>query len=164
MIGHFQRLDEETRRFRFGHTVGDAFLTDYVETIFPLASANYGAFPDDELRGIAELRELPESMPKSAEVALAVEADWQDRGIGDALFNHLIAAAQNRGIKKLHMICLHENARMRNLVKKHDADLAIERGDVEATLALPWPTPLSIFQEMFGNPKNYLLATFNVTK
>ena len=123
LADHFQRLDAPTRRLRFGNSVSDSFLKEYVEQVPSIDSVFFGAFREGNLRGVAELRGLLDSWPWSAELALSVEPAWQDEVIGDALLNRLIAAAQNRGIKKIHMLCLRENARMQSLAKKHDAVL-----------------------------------------
>jgi len=164
LVDHFQRLDEKTRRLRFGGTVSEGFVREYAEQILSNAAVNFGSFPDNELRGVAELRGLLDSWPRSAEVALLVEPEWQDAGIGEALLNRLVAAAQNRGIKTLHMLCLRENLSMRNLAKKHHATLEVDIGNVEATLAPPWPTPLSMFEEMFGDTRSYLDTFFHQPK
>ncbi|MFX0545390.1 GNAT family N-acetyltransferase [Roseovarius sp. S1116L3] len=150
LIQHFQRLDPETRRLRFGGIVGDAYLREYVDKIFSGDSVVFGAFPDDELRGIAELRGTLGRWPRSAEAALSVELAWQDGGIGDGLLQCLITAARNRGIKTINMQCLRENMRMRTLVRKHGADLKLDIGSVEAELTPPWPTPMSMFEEFVG--------------
>lgn len=162
LVDHFLRLDPDTRRLRFGNAVGDAFVKDYAESLLSADSVNFGAFPDGTLRGVAELRGLRDSWPRSAEVALAVEPAWQDRGIGDALFSRLVAAARNRGIARLHMICLQENVRMRHLALKHDARLEFDGGSIEATLTPAWPTPVSVFEEVFGDPRDYLPSALHL--
>lgn len=159
---HFQKLDAQTRRLRFGTSVNDGYIGSYVAQILSANSVVFGAFPDGELRGVAELRGLLDNWPWSAEAALSVQAKWQDEGIGDALLNRLVAAAQNRGIKKIHMLCLRENRRMQSLARKHDALLQYEIGEVEATLDPPWPTPLSMFEEMFDDTRRYLHETFHL--
>lgn len=158
LVDHFQRLDPQTRRLRFCATVSDGFVREYAEQILSIDSLVFGAFPDGELRGVAELRGLLDSWPRSAEAALLVESEWWGEGIGDALLNRLVAAAQNRGIKTIHLLCLRENTRMQNLAKKHDAILEFDIGSVEATLDPPWPTPMSMFEELFGDPRRYLPA------
>lgn len=164
LIDHFQRLDPATRRLRFGAMVNDGFVRNHAEQILSVDSVIFGAFPDGELRGVAELRGLLGSWPRSAEVALSVEPGWQDGGIGDALLGRLIAAAQNRGIKTLHMLCLRENTRMQNLAQKHNATLVLHIGDIEATLDPSWPTPMSMFEEIFGDSRSYLHSIFHQSK
>lgn len=162
LVDHFQRLDPPTRRQRFGAAVSDGHVKDYAEHILSIESLVYGAFLAGELRGVAELRGFLGSWPPKAEAALSVEPAWQAEGVGDALFNRLVAAAQNRGIKTIHMLCLRENERMQNLAKKHDAILEFDTGDVEAKLDPPWPTPMSLVEEMVGDTRSYLRAVFHL--
>lgn len=163
LADHFHRLDAETRRLRFGGHVADDFVDDYADRLLSADAIVFGAFLDGELRGVAELRGVWDSS-RSAEVALLVEPDWQEGGIGEALFNRLLAAAQNRRLKSLHMLCLRENGPMRALAKKHHASLEIDASNIEATLAPTWPTPLSLFEEAFGHPLNYLPEMFYSTR
>lgn len=147
---HFLRLDPGTRRMRFGGAVSAAYVNKYAEQIMQFDSAIYGAFVDGTLLAVAELRGLFDGWPATAEAAFSVERKWQDQGIGDALLTRVIAAAQNRGVKTLYMICLTENKKMQHLAAKHSAVLKFHRSEVEASLDPPWPTPYSIAEEMAG--------------
>jgi GNAT superfamily N-acetyltransferase len=51
-----------------------------------------------------------------AEVALVVQDDWQGRGLGEALLNRVLAAAEARGIRRFRALVLAENYRMLNLL------------------------------------------------
>ncbi len=97
-----------------------------------------GAFVDGQLRGLVELRGLFQSWPSTAEAAFSVEPDWQNIGIGDALFERMFAMARNRGVRTIQMICLRENSRMRHLAAKHDARLHFNQDATEAILHLLW--------------------------
>ncbi|MDU9005896.1 GNAT family N-acetyltransferase [Sedimentitalea todarodis] len=156
LVDFFQRMDLQTRRLRFFAPVDDDYLKSYAEGILSKDTVAYGAFPDQTLRGITELRVLQDKWPRAAEIALLVEPEWQEKGLGDALFDRGITAAQNRNIKSLHMLCLKENKRMQYLAKKHDAVLKFETGETEAALTPPWPTPMSLFYEMFADTRGYL--------
>ncbi|MGK7753511.1 MULTISPECIES: GNAT family N-acetyltransferase [unclassified Roseovarius] len=158
LLDHFARLDPETRRLRFGASVTDEFVTRYAETVLGLDSVVYGAFVEGDLHGVGELRMLLNSWPVRAEIALSVDPDWQHEGIGDALFVRMLAAAQNRGVRSLYMMCLRENERMQRLARRHDATLTFDIGEVEATLDPPWPTALSLAEEMVGETRTYLHA------
>lgn len=150
IISHFNSLDGKVLTSRFGTPVSATFVETYLSGIFDNASLVFGAFPDSHLRGVGELRALPDSQSHVAEAAFTVEAAWQDRGIGDALLSRIITAAQNRGIRQVHMMCLATNQKMRRLAAKHDADLKLVTGQLEATLTAPWPTPLSVAEELSG--------------
>ncbi|MEO1139009.1 MAG: GNAT family N-acetyltransferase [Pseudomonadota bacterium] len=162
LIDHFERLDPTTRRMRFGAAVSREFVKGYAEDVLSIDCVVYGAFVDGTLRGVGELRSLLGRWPPRAEAALSVESAWQAEGIGDALFARMVAAAQNRGVRSIYMLCLRENNRMVNLAKKHHAYLKFETGDVEATLDPPWPTPFSMVEEMVGSTSSYLRAVFHL--
>ncbi len=158
---HFRQLDVQTRRMRFGGAVSESFVEDYAGRLIELGSLLYGAFPDGHLRALGELRGLMDDWPVSAEAAFSVQQPWQDQGLGAALMDRVVAAAQNRGVKSLHMICLRENEKMRHLALKHDAVLDFNRYDVEATLDRPWPTPFSLAEEIAGEARGLVQAVLN---
>ena len=158
MKWHFLGLDKEQRRLRFGNPVNDEFLKRYAETIFESVSIVYGAFVDDKLRGVAEIRGLPSTWKSVAEAAFSVQKDWQNKGIGDALLQRLIATAQNRGVKQLCMICLKENKKMQHLAAKYEAILQYEVDHVEGRIHSLHPTFNSLFQEFSAEARNLMKA------
>ena len=52
------------------------------------------------------------------EVAFVIEDRWQRMGLGTALFNDLLAAAESRGIHEFSAEVLAENARMLDLIRR----------------------------------------------
>jgi GNAT superfamily N-acetyltransferase len=158
VVRHFCNLDKELRRLRFGNGVNDKFLTQYAKTIFESVSIVYGAFVDDELRGVAEIRGMPSSWTTMAEAALSVERNWQDRGIGDALLQRLIATAQNRGVRQLCMICLKDNAKMQHLAEKYEAIMQYEVDHVEGKIGSLHPTFKSLYAELSGEARSFVRA------
>jgi GNAT superfamily N-acetyltransferase len=117
---HLLRLDPESRRNRFGGTVSDDYIRSYAQPSNLAGAMIHGFFVDGKLRGIAELRPLP---GHQAETALSVEKEWQGRGVGAALLERTLVTARTRGTKLLHMTCLPENRRMRQLARKFHANL-----------------------------------------
>ncbi len=158
LLDHFARLDPETRRLRFGAAVSADFVSDYADKLLSIGSIVHGAFVDGQLHGVGELRVLLNSWPMRAEIALSVDPAWQHEGIGDALFVRMLAAAQNRGVRSLYMMCLPENAPMQRLARRHEATLTFDISEVEATLDPPWPTALSLAEEVMGETRTYLHA------
>ncbi len=150
ILSHYRNLDTEALASRFGMPVNADFVQTYLAGMFDYPALIYGAFPDSCLRGVGELRTVPDSPKNVAEVAFTVETPWQDRGIGDALLSRIIAAARNRGIREVHMLCLATNQKMRRLATKHHAELKLITGQVEATLTTPWPSPFSLAEEISG--------------
>ncbi|MEM8687895.1 MAG: GNAT family N-acetyltransferase [Pseudomonadota bacterium] len=155
---HFRQLDAKTRRLRFGGAVSESFVEQYAGKLIELGTILYGAFPDGRLRALGELRGLLDDWPASAEAAFSVQQPWQDKGLGAALMDRVVAAAQNRGVKSLHMMCLRENEKMQHLALKHDAILDFNRFEVEATLDRPWPTPFSVAEELANDAQGFVQA------
>lgn len=53
-----------------------------------------------------------------AEVAIMVRDEWQQQGIGQALFDLLVQVALVQGLHRLYAIALRENRGMRHLIQK----------------------------------------------
>lgn len=156
ITGHFLRLDQTTRRARFGSFIDDSLAGRYAAHFFDDDPVAFGAFPDGELRAIGELRSARPGWMSDAEIALSVEPEWQGQGIGGTLFERIVMAARNRGMKLLHVLFLNENERMRRITAKHHPELEFHGGEVEATLDPPWPTPFSIAEELIEDASAYV--------
>jgi GNAT superfamily N-acetyltransferase len=158
---HLKRLDPEARRMRFGGGTADDFIDAYVDTAFRLDSAIFGIFMDGKIRASAELRGIFDGATSDAEAAFAVEADWQDQGLGSELMERILTAAQNRGIARLHMICLSENARMRHIAGKFGARLTFAEGEVTGEVSPAAPTALSLLDELVHDAQGFVTAVFD---
>jgi GNAT superfamily N-acetyltransferase len=158
--GHLLRLDAESRRNRFGGAVSDDFIREYCEPGALRGAIIYGFLVNGVLRGAAELRLLEPA--GDAEVALSIERAWRSQGVGTALLEHLLLAASNRRINRLHMLCLAENGRMRQLARKFDAELSIQSGSVMGEMKAPHPTPMSVMRELVADGADLALAILHV--
>lgn len=161
---HLLRLDEVTRRERFGTAVNDDFLENYAVTTFGVGGLVYAYIEDGAVRGAAELRGLEDIMAQPGEAAFSVERDWRRRSIGGVLFGRLITAARNRGIRTLYMTCLPENAAMRRLAHKFEADLAGGYADVEGVIATGGPTPFTILDEALDTARGFAAMALSLQR
>ena len=66
-----------------------------------------------------------------AELGITVHDDYQDRGLGRAMINHLLEIARKKGLKKLYLLVNTENARAIHVYEKSgfkiEARLRMER-------------------------------------
>jgi GNAT superfamily N-acetyltransferase len=159
---HLLRLDAESRHSRFGGGVADEFIRDYVGTTLGLGAVVHGFFVDGMLRGAAELRLLGPAFAREAEAALSIEGPWQSHGVGSALLDRTLLAARNLGIRKLHMACLANNRRMRELARKFAAELSFDFGGVVGEVAAARPTPLSVLRELVADNCGFATAVLEV--
>ena len=159
---HLLRLDQESRRNRFGGAVSDEFIKNYAELSLGLDAVIHGFFVGGVLRGVAELRPLGKDFAQEAEAAFSIETPWQSHGVGSALLERTLLAARNRGIKLMHMACLANNQRMVELARKFEAELTFDFGSVVGEVEAAHPTPLSMWRELVADSHGFATAMFDV--
>jgi GNAT superfamily N-acetyltransferase len=157
---HLLRLSPEDRALRFFGAVSDEFIGEHVNVLRGDGSILVGCFIGGELRGVAELH--PPVGDRGAEMAVTVEAAFQGRGLGTALFETLVNIARNRGIGALHCACLADNTRMQSIVRKLGGVLHYVQHTVEADFTSAGPSPRSLFSEAFANGQTVLHAAWRV--
>lgn len=144
---HLLRLDPESRRMRFGTPVTDYFIEQYAHNALGSHSISHGYFVDGVLRGVAELRGFRGVAGGEAEAAFSVENEFQNKGIGTELFRRTVLAARNRGISKLFVNFLSQNARMQAIAKKFDAVVTYDSDGGHAQIEAPRANALSMWKE-----------------
>ena len=82
-----------------------------------------------------------------AELAFSVLKECQGQGMGDALMKRAIAYCQNHSIKHGCMVCLGSNDKIKKLARKNGILVKTEYGDASAEIAIPEPTPVSVWSE-----------------
>ena len=131
---HLLRLDERSRRLRFGAPVNDDFIRAYAGRSESVRRV--GLFDGDVLRGVAELH-LHTTKPKFAEGAFSLEVSHRGLGHGTRLFDALLFEAEGAGVKRLDLQCLRENVAMQRIARRFSARLAFEGSETVATIDLP---------------------------
>lgn len=150
LADHLKRLDGDIRRLRFGGTLTDSAIDDYVGGIDWLRSLHFGHVESGIVRGACQLAWRDPLWPASAELAVSVEPNRQDQGIGSDLIHRTLVAARNRSILHVTMMCLAENAKMRHIARKFESMLELVDGEVAGRVDLDHPDHLSLWQELFA--------------
>lgn len=145
---HLLRLDPETRRSRFAMPADDAFMRSYAETSFAFGTVIIGYFEDGILRGVAELRALPE--PHVAEAAFSVEKAWRRQGIGSQLMQSLLDAAGRQGVDRIYISCMATNTTMQALARKFAARFSYQAGDMIGLIKAPKSHPADFVQTLLS--------------
>jgi GNAT superfamily N-acetyltransferase len=159
---HLLRLDQASRRSRFGGDVTDDFLAEYATLATNIDIVIHGFFVNGTMRGAAELRPIGASPAREAEAAFSIEEPWQSHGVGSALLARTLLAARNRGITFLHMACLADNERMQQLARKFDAELRFDFGSVVGEVVSPHPTALARAREIVADTHGFATALLDV--
>lgn len=149
---HLLRLDPHARAMRFMGIVTDAHIEHYCQAVDPLRRLVLGYFVGGVLRGAGELIfDVTPSWCGGAELALSIEAPWQNRGLGRELLRRLLVLARNRGALPVRLSCLRENRRMISLARRAGVRLVYHRGDVEGTFTMRPPDQLSLLAETWND-------------
>lgn len=121
LVALFARLSPRTIYQRFFTTyrqLPSAWYRDFANVDYRarMALVAEDVAPGGRLRGVA--RWEPADTPESAEIAIVVEDQWQGRGLGTVLLEHLFDAAARRGIRRLWADVLAENDGMLRLLRR----------------------------------------------
>jgi GNAT superfamily N-acetyltransferase len=160
---HLLRLGPEERRLRFCRRVDDAAIAAYCDRVDRPNTKVLGCFISGTLRGVAELIEIPQEWPKSAEIALSVEKPFQRQGIGGRLLGQVLLLARNRMIRIAHLVSLRENEPLQLLARKFGARTETYLTSTEARIGLPWPSYLSLLEEMSAEGHAFISAAFELS-
>jgi len=159
---HLLRLDRDSRRMRFAHGVSDSFIEDYAGRMNEMGSIVYGYFIDEEVHATAELRKLSDTWGREAEAAFSVERAFQEKGIGSELMGRVIRSARNRGVERLYLSCLPENAKMQSIARKHEAELRFEYGEVFGEILPQGADYFTMMAEAVDDRVGFLLAVLDI--
>ena len=138
IAAHFSRLDETSRRDRFGYNVSDEVLHAYAARLGTDRGVLAGCFVNETLRGVIEVR------PTNGEScywegALTVEPCWQRKGVGLALTEAAFKAAQKAGASRVYLRCSVANSPAQHFMARLARTLREEDGDAVATIDLTNP-------------------------
>jgi RimJ/RimL family protein N-acetyltransferase len=143
VCAHLARLGPDDRYARFSHPMDESALGNFCQGVSWLRTFLLGFFVDDQIRGLGELRLRSYRDPRRAELALSIEPDFQNRGIGTQLFRGLLLLARSRGVECVWMQYRAESLRLRHIAARFGATITVERGEAEGHVDLRSPSVLS---------------------
>ncbi len=144
LLSHFLTLDAEDRRLRFGASIADVVVGEYVQRL-DFGRDGLFAVRDPEGRVVAAAHIAVGS--GTAELGLSVHPAHRGRGNGGALFARAVDFLRNRGIEEVFVHCLSENAVMRHLATRYGMRLTSQGSESQGRLALRPATAESHFRE-----------------
>ena len=130
---HFLRLSGDDRRLRFGLSLLDSAVRDYVARIDFEGHAVFGVFDESlQLDGVAHLVRRDDS----SELGISVLSAARGCGLGKALLARSHTHARNWGVEVLRMQCLTDNAPMMHIALKQGMMIERHMGEASAFLRL----------------------------
>jgi RimJ/RimL family protein N-acetyltransferase len=129
---HFLALSPHDRRLRFGATLSETAITGYVQGIDFQRDAVFGVIAPEGLVGVAHLAMGGDV----AELGISVLPQARGRGAGQRLFCRGTEHARERGLRRLLMHCLADNAAMMHIARRSGMSVVVAAGDADAYLEL----------------------------
>jgi acetyltransferase len=128
----FSRLSEETRRRRFRGLASQLTERD-LDRLTQIDHHRHEALaaiaPDSgRIVGVARFITMPDD-PRAAEVAIAVDDDWQGRGIGRRLMSELVGRARAEGVARMLAYVSADNRPVRSWVARAGGVADASAGD-----------------------------------
>ena len=131
---HFLTLDAADRHLRFGSSLNDSAVLNYVDGIDFERDEVYAVTDDAQaILGAVHIAVVGQD----AELGLSVLSAARGQGIGNALFERAVMRLRNRCVREVRVRCLHQNAAMMHLAQKYGMKIHQEGTDREARLELP---------------------------
>ncbi|MGI4982850.1 MAG: GNAT family N-acetyltransferase [Janthinobacterium lividum] len=139
LIAHFLALAPDDRLLRFGNTISDAVVENYVRALDFAADSIFGVFDDQlQLLGVGHLAYLrAQGDKRSAELGVSVLERARGQGIGSHLFHRAAIRCRNTDVSSLYMHCLSRNGTMMHIAKKAGMAIQNAHGEADAYLTLP---------------------------
>ena len=154
LLTHFLALGEEDRRLRFGVSISDDVVREYVERL-DFGHDGLFAVQDDRERVLAVVHVA--FGDESAELGLSVLPGLRGKGIGSALFARAAAHLRNRGIPEVFVHCLSENGAMMRLARRHGMALTRDGSESRAFLTLAPLDTGTLFHEWLHDQQSIAL-------
>lgn len=148
IIRHLQNLKGEERRLRFGGTVSDEYIADYVEQSFNGKSKWFGV---DHVDGHMVAACHVAIFDDDAELGCSVDADFRNNGLAQLMFDRAITWLRSRGINHVFMHCLTENGAMKHIARKNDMAVVSCCGESEAEVKLEPATPFTTIVDAYAD-------------
>ncbi len=149
---HFLRLSAEDRYRRFCGTVGEVHLQRYCYAPSAHKRVALGFWSDDILRGVGELIiGATAYWSDGAEVALSIEPDYQNLGVGSELLRRVLVLAANRGESVVRILTQRDNRRVRALANKFAARYENHAGETRIVLDKPRVSHFTLLEEFWND-------------
>lgn len=133
LTAHLQNLQGEERRLRFGGSVNDEYIAEYVEKSFKEDSKWFGV---DHIDGYLVAACHVALIETDAELGCSVDKDFRNQGLAQLMFDRAVTWLRSKGINHVFMHCLSENGAMKHIARKNQMTVVSCCGDTEAEVDL----------------------------
>jgi RimJ/RimL family protein N-acetyltransferase len=145
LVAHLTSLKGEDRRLRFGGTVSDNFIEQYIHFSFDSKSKWFGCEVDGKI--IAACHAAVKD--GDAELGCSVDKEFRGNGLAQEMFDRAVTWLRTQGVKEVFMHCLTENQIMRHIARKNEMTIVSEYGESDATVGIQPATTATVMKDAY---------------
>lgn len=171
LIAHLQNLQGEERRLRFGGSVNDEYVAEYVEKSFRENSKWFGV---DHIDGHLVAACHVALIDNDAELGCSVDKDFRNQGLAQLMFDRAVTWLRSKGINHVFMHCLSENGAMKHIARKNemtvvscygesDAEVDLEPANVFTPMVDAYADRIALYDMVLKNNIRMIRSIFKVT-
>lgn len=161
IVEHFCSLEIEDRRLRFGTTISDYAIRQYVESSFNNAGSIWFGIENDQGELLSTCHVVIEE--DMAELGCSVTSKYRGYGLAQSMFTRAVTYLRTKSIKTVFMHCLTENHVMRHIAKKNDmVVVTCDTEEIDVEVDIKPPTPATFMENAYlDNMAFYDMVTKN---
>ena len=145
LVEHLCSLQGEDRRLRFGGTVSNNYITEYVEASWENGSTWFGYTMHSRIIAACHVAIDKEE----AELGCSVDPEYRGYGLAQSMFDRAVTYLRSHNITKVYMHCLTENQIMRHIARKNDMTLVSCYGESDARVEVEPPTAMTALKDAY---------------
>lgn len=148
LITHLQNLKGEDRRLRFGGSVNDEYIAEYVEKSFTQDCKWFGI---DHIDGHLVAACHVAVLDNDAELGCSVDREYRGQGFAQLMFDRAVTWLRTKNINHVFMHCLSENGAMKHIARKNEMTVVSEYGESDAEVDLEPPSPFTPLVDAYAD-------------
>lgn len=141
---HLKSLTKEDKHSRFGVELTDASIDQLILRMVysPSEHELWCSVYNGEIAGFGHLARNPDG---SWELAVSVNKEHQQKGVGDSLIGEMLSWAKFHEIPEVFMHCIEDNRVIQHLAEKHNLKLRLrDHGERTSSIEVPAPNVFEV--------------------
>ena len=138
---HLNSLDDDSKRMRFGYSISEKNISDYVEKSLDITKNFWYAYIDEgKCIGAVHIAIIGET----AELGISIDQEHRGKKLSNNLFERALTHLKAFRISHITMQCLSENAVIQHLARKYGLKVRVlGPGEKEASGDIELPDSLT---------------------
>lgn len=145
LIEHLCKLEGDDRRLRFGVSISDEAIGNYVTKSMLDEDSAWFVCGEQEIVAACHVA----IYNNEGELGCSVDPSFRGLGLAQQLFDRAVIYLRAHNIVDVYMHCLTENQIMKHIAKKNDMTVVSCDGEADAKIKVDPPTAATYYQDVY---------------